>query len=98
MKLVAFILAAGTMAAAANSAHASTPEAWAELFKRASAACVKASDLRKAKAGTPVDFSDKVLVIVDGIYPQPHMKNARGRFVCLYDKRARTPEVAELPH
>ena len=44
-----------------------------------------------------VDFTDKVLVIVDGIWPQPHMKNAPARFACLYDKRARTAETAELP-
>jgi hypothetical protein len=49
------------------------------------------------RTGKPVDFSDKVLVIVDGIWPQPHMKNAPARFACLYDKRSRTAEVAELP-
>ena len=58
---------------------------------------MKASELKKAKAGTPVDFADKVLVIVDGTWPQPHMKNAAARFACLYDKRARTAEAAELP-
>jgi hypothetical protein len=39
-----------------------------------------------------------VLVIVDGTWPQPHMKNAHARFACLYDKRMRTAEAAELPH
>lgn len=97
MKPAAIILAVGTIAAAATSAGASSPQAWTELFKRASAACLKASDLKKAKAGTPVDFSDKVLVVVDGIYPQPHMKNAPGRFACLYDKRTQKAEANELP-
>jgi hypothetical protein len=82
---------------AAMPAHASSPDAWAELFKRASAACARASDLKKPRTGTPVDFPDKVLVIVDGIWPQPHMKNAPARFACLYDKRSRTAEAAELP-
>ena len=49
------------------------------------------------RTGKPVDFSDKVLVIVDGNWPQPHMKNAPAHFACLYDKRTRTAEAAELP-
>ena len=98
MKPVAIILALGLIAAGAESARASSPDAWAELFKRASAACAKASELKKVRTGKPVDFSDKVLVIVDGIWPQPHMKNAPARFACLYDKRTRTAETAELPH
>lgn len=97
MKAVALVLVLGLAGGSVTQAEASSPEAWAELFKRASTACVKASELRKARAGTPVDFSDKVLVVVDGHYPQPHMKNAAVRFACLYDKRARTTEVAELP-
>ena len=97
MKTVTLILALGLVSGSAATARASSPDAWTELFKRASAACVKASELRKAKAGTPVDFSDKVLVIVDGHYPQPHMKNAAARFVCLYGKASRTAEVRELP-
>ena len=97
MNPVAIILALGLIAAGAESARASSPDAWAELFKRASAACAKASELKKVRTGKPVDFSDKVLVIVDGIWPQPHMKNAPARFACLYDKHARTAEAAELP-
>ncbi len=76
-------------------AQAASPEAWAELFRKASAACVKASELKEAKAAKPVDFSDKVLVMVDGRWPQPHMKNQRARFACLYDKRAATAEAHE---
>jgi len=96
MKLSSILLAA-VVALAAAPASASSPEAWAELFKRAQTACVKASDLKKPKAGTPVDFSDKVLVVVDGIWPQAHMKNAPARFACLYDKRTHKAEVNELP-
>lgn len=94
MKMLAIILA---IAVIAVPVQASSPDAWTELFKRASAACEKASKLKKAKAGTPVDFPDKVLVIVDGIWPQPHMKNAAARFACLYDKRTRTAVTAEVP-
>lgn len=97
MKPLSFILAVFTCSAAASPSFASSPEAWAELFKRAQTACVKASDLKKPKAGTPVDFSDKVLVVVDGTWPQAHMKNAPARFACLYDKQSRKAEVNELP-
>lgn len=96
MKLSSILIAAA-VAIAATPASASSPEAWAELFKRAQTACVKASDLKKPKAGTAVDFSDKVLVVVDGTWPQAHMKNAPARFACLYDKQSRKAEVNELP-
>ena len=76
---------------------ASSADKWAELTQRASAACAKASELKNAKAGKSTDFSDKVLVLVDGIWPQPHMKNATARFVCLYDKRTQTAEAVEAP-
>ena len=83
------------VAASMTTSFAASPDKWAELTQRASAACVKASALKGAKSGTPVDFSDKVLVMVDGVWPQPHMKNAPARFACLYDKRAQTAEANE---
>ena len=94
MKTIAIILALGLLA---GTAQASSPDAWAELHKRATAACLKGSELKKPRAGKPVDFDDKVLVVVDGTWPQPHMKNAAAHFACLYDKKSRTAEVAELP-
>ena len=97
MKPITIISALAIFALSAAAAQASSPEAWSELFTKASAACAKASELKKPKTGTPVDVPDKVLVIVDGIWPQPHMKNAPARFACLYDKRTRTAEAAELP-
>ena len=89
------ILALGITAGTLPQSFASTPGKWAELTQQASAACVKASGLKKAKAGMPVDFSDKVLVMVDGIWPQAHMKNAPAHFACLYDKRSRKAEANE---
>jgi hypothetical protein len=97
VKYITLFAALGALACSTLPVQASSPEAWAELFRRASAACVKASELKKAKAGTPIDFSDKVLVIVEGTWPQPHMKNAAARLACLYDKRTRAAEVADLP-
>ena len=82
-------------AVTAPPARAASPDAWAALFKAASAACVTASGLKDAKAGKPIDFSDKVLVFVEGRWPQPHMNNAATRFACLYDKTAKTAEANE---
>ncbi len=83
------------MAVTTTAAVASSSDKWAELMQRASAACLKASELKNAKTGRPINFSDKVLVIVDGTLPQPHMKNAPARFACLYDKRTQKAEAAE---
>jgi hypothetical protein len=94
-KTVIIIALSSMLAGSMESAFAASPDKWAELMQRASAACVKASALKAAKSGTPVDFSDKVLVMVDGVWPQPHMKNAPARFACLYDKRAQTAEANE---
>jgi hypothetical protein len=89
-------LALSTVVVSAVPAGASSSDAWAELWKQASAACVTASGLKDAKAAKPIDFSDKVLVVIDGRWPQPHMKNAATQFACLYDKRAKTAEATEV--
>ena len=91
------VIAFGVAVTSVSSAFGSTSDEWAKLMQRASAACIKSSELKKAKAGTPVDFSDKVLVMVDGTWPQPHMKNAAARFACLYDKRSQKAEAVEAP-
>lgn len=88
--------AAGLMLAA-GPAGASSPDAWAELFSKAQAACFKASGLKAPKTiGKPTDFSDRVLVLVSGRWPQPHMKNAKATFACLYGKASGTAEAQEL--
>lgn len=89
-------LAVGMMLAAAP-AGASSPDAWTELFAKAQAACFKASGLKAPRAiGKPTDFSDRVLVLVSGHWPQPHMKNAKATFACLYGKAGGTAEAQEL--
>ncbi|WP_341992203.1 hypothetical protein [Azorhizobium sp. AG788] len=90
------LLAAGLMLTAAPAA-ASSPDAWAELFAKAQTACFKASGLKDTRAiGKPTDFSDRVLVLVSGRWPQPHMKNAKATFACLYGKAGGTAEAQEL--
>ncbi|MGH8680845.1 MAG: hypothetical protein ACREVP_04970 [Burkholderiales bacterium] len=80
-------------------AHGTTPDAWAAHAKEVVSACAAASNLRDAKpGGNIVDFDDRAgftAVVIDGRYPQPHMKNKRGRVLCLFDKRTRTPFVSD---
>jgi hypothetical protein len=94
-KLTAAALIVG-LGCTADIAHASSPDAWAELYAKSGEACLKAADLTGATVrGQPVDFEGVVLLVVDGRYPQPHMKNARGTMYCLYDKKSGKTEVAE---
>ncbi|MGU3496000.1 hypothetical protein ACLBXM_18310 [Xanthobacteraceae bacterium A53D] len=87
----------GLAVLSASPAGASSPGAWAELFAKAKAACVKESGLKEARAiGEPTDFSDRVLVLVSGRWPQPHMKNQKATYACLYGKTSGKAEAQEL--
>lgn len=93
------ILALSAFVAICGNVHASSPDAWATHNKLVASSCVKASGLRDARPiGDPVDFDDRVgytALLIQGHYPQPHMKNKIGRVLCLFDKRSRTPYVSE---
>ena len=96
--LAAFFATAAAFASAAP-ATAATPESYAKLDKASEAACIKAANLTSANVGPPVRFSDKMLVdarVVDGIWPQPHMKGAKARMLCLYNRKTKRVEVQEL--
>ena len=75
-----------------------TPEAWAAHEKEVVTTCAAASKLRDPKpGGSAVDFDDRVgltALIIDGYYPQSHLKNKRGRVLCIFDKRTRTGAVS----
>lgn len=79
----------------ASSCKAAAPDAWAALMKHESAACIASTGLTNARACKPTDFSDNMLIPVDGRWQQPHMKNATARFACLYDKCAQTAEAVK---
>lgn len=87
------------LALVAAPALAATPEAIEQGLTDAKVACRKASDLKNAAVmGKPVMFSDasaRTAVLVTGIWRPPHMKNARGTMLCLYDRRTGTAEVQE---
>ena len=80
-----------SFACAADVANASSPEAWAELFAKAQAACIKATPLSGAKVRSETaDFAGAVLLIVDGRHPN----GTRGTSYCLYDKVTAKTETA----
>lgn len=93
---------AGAAAAAmllAAPASAATPDAWAKLDKASEAACLKAANLGGATIGPPIRYSDRTGVdarVVTGTWPQPHMKGAKAKMLCLYNRKNKRVEVQEM--
>jgi hypothetical protein len=87
------------LTALASQAHASSPDAWAAYDKTVLASCTKASGLKNAKpVGAPAQFDDRVgytAVLLQGQYPQKHMKGQLGTELCLYNKKSKTAFVTE---
>ncbi len=91
-------IAAASLSLAAP-ANASAPDAWMKVDKASEAACLKAVNLTGATVGPPTRYSDRFPVdarIVEGIWPQPHMKGAKARMLCLYNRKSKRAEVQEL--
>ncbi len=85
--------------ATATPALASSEAAMRKGERDATKACLKASGLRDAASfGKPLMFSDKTrqtALLVTGHWRPKHMKGAKARMVCLYDRRHKTAEVQE---
>jgi hypothetical protein len=79
--------------------QASSDDAWQAYERDMRERCLAVSQLKSARiAGKPVMFDDRLEVsalIIDGQYPQPHMKAQRGRELCLYDRRSKTAYISE---
>lgn len=92
-------IAALAVTASSGLAIASSPAAWSEHDKEVAATCAKASGLKDAQAvGKPMVYSDRVgltALLIQGRYPQPHMKNRVGRELCLFDRETREAAVTE---
>ena len=88
-----------SLAALAFQAHASSPDAWAAHDKAVLASCLKASGLKNVEpVGTAAQFDDRVgytALLLQGQYPQKHMKDATGTELCLYRKKTKTAYVTE---
>ncbi|MDH4562784.1 hypothetical protein [Pseudomonas sp. BN411] len=83
----------------AAQAHASSDQAWQEHDARLLSACKAVSGLKDVRpAGQPVLFDDSLgltALVLEGRYPQPHMKNQRGRELCLFERKSRKAHIAE---
>lgn len=99
MRYVVPALAAIFTLVVAAPSFASTPDKWAKLDMASQAACLKASGLNSPQVGPPTRFSDNILMdarVVEGTWPQPHMKGAKARMLCLYNRKNKRVEVQEL--
>ncbi|ABA76393.1 MULTISPECIES: hypothetical protein [Pseudomonas] len=92
-------LALSVLCLIAPLAHASSPDAWAAYDKAVLTSCTKASGLKNAKpVGNAAQFDDRVgytALLLQGQYPQKHMKGQQGTELCLYNKKSKTAFVTE---
>jgi hypothetical protein len=91
-------LAAALITLTAGSAHASTPGSWNDLRARSDKACIAAAqELRNVRVTAYGDTFQSVTVSsLEGVYKPRHMKGARGKATCVFDKRSGRAEVQEL--
>jgi hypothetical protein len=79
--------------------EASSPDEWVKYEKEVASACTRASGLKKAEVmGGIIFFGDDIgfdAVMVRGRYPQPHMKNAEGHALCMFNKKTRKAQCSE---
>lgn len=80
-------------------AHASSEAAWQKNSSSRQQACLKASGLKSVKIiGKPIQYDDSVgydALLLEGRYPQKHMKNQIGRELCLYQRQSGKASVSE---
>ncbi|EJL91194.1 hypothetical protein [Pantoea sp. GM01] len=83
-------------------ANASSEAAWQQNDKNMQQSCLKASGLKTAKVmGKPIQYDDRVgfdALLLEGRYPQKHMKNQLGRELCLYQRQSGKAFVSEADH
>ena len=88
-----------TLTSLATQALASSPDAWAADDKAVLASCIQASQLSHAQpVGNAAQFDDRVgytALLLQGQYPQKHMKGQPGTELCLYNKKSKTAYVSE---
>jgi hypothetical protein len=92
------LTAAALITLAASAAQASTPGAWNDLRVRSDKACIAAAqELRNVRVTAYGDTFQSVTVSsLEGVYKPRHMKGARGKATCVFDKRSGRAEVQEL--
>ncbi|MBA5708823.1 hypothetical protein ACSFEV_07100 [Pseudomonas fulva] len=79
--------------------QASSSQAWNEHRQQMLKACLAASQFKDAHArGKPAEFDDQTgmsALLVEGVYPQKHMKQRTGTELCLYDRKQQRAYVSE---
>ncbi|WP_426141128.1 hypothetical protein [Pseudomonas sp. DWP3-1-2] len=81
-----------------GQANASSTDAWKALDKTVVDSCIKASQLKSVKPLGKAGFDDSVgyeAMMLEGRYPQPHMKNQPGTELCLYNRHSKKATVTE---
>lgn len=99
--LLALSGVAVALIAAVFPAQAASPNSWMQVDKASQAACLKAANLNNAETGPPIRYSDRLLIdarVVTGKWPQPHMKGAKAKMLCLYHRKSKRVEVQELAY
>lgn len=86
--------------AMASVTFGSSEQAWNKHDQEIKAACIKASQLKNAKTVSNVMlFDDRVgytALLIQGKYPQAHMKNKTGQELCLWNKTSKKAYVTEV--
>ena len=95
-RIVAFL---PTLLLSSTLAHASSEDAWKKSREVMVQACVNASHLSKVRVlGEPIEYDDNTgysALLLEGRYPQQHMKNKRGRELCLFQRSSGRASVSE---
>ena len=98
-RIVAFL---PTLLLSSTLAHASSEDAWKKSREVMVQACVNASHLSKVRVlGEPIEYDDNTgysALLLEGRYPQQHMKNKRGRELCLFQRSSGRASVSEADH
>ena len=88
-----------TLLLSSTLAHASSEDAWKKSREVMVQACVNASHLSKVRVlGEPIEYDDNTgysALLLEGRYPQQHMKNKRGRELCLFQRSSGRASVSE---
>ncbi|MFB4394604.1 MULTISPECIES: hypothetical protein [unclassified Pseudomonas] len=97
MKFLSALLV--TCAMASGMAQASSTQAWNDYRQQMVKSCLAASQFKNAHVlGKPAEFDDRVAysaLLIEGVYPQKHMKQRTGTELCLYDRQRQQAFITE---
>ena len=95
----AMILSVICLATLTTQALASSKDAWTAQDKAVVASCTRASGLKSPTVvGKAAQFDDRVgyvALLLQGQYPQKHMRGQSGTELCLYNKQRKNAYVTE---